>query len=458
MRIFSKTLEERRDMILNGNTAKTMMVLSIPTILMNLVQSMVPLTDSYFFNNYGGYLVASGVTFSQPIINTLNGTSIGLGIAAAAIIGQLYGKGDIKGVKRIATQVICLAFILGVVMSPLAIGIAYIIQGYIDPELSGYVFKYLSLYSLVLPFLFLTAIYNAIKNSTGEPEATFIRIVILLILKVIFNAIFLTVLKLGILGAVLASLLSYILIGVWMFYDLFIKETELKLDLRGYRPDKKAIKEIFHIGIPSMLNYILVFMGFILINMDVQEYGAKILNANGVASNISVICFALPNSLATTITAMVSINIGNGNVKKSKGVYKLGNLFAMIIALIMVVIFFPVAKELVGFFLKEGSDKIMVETSIRALKIYVLSIFGFNIFTMAQAVYVALGRTKLPLLLGILRIWGFRYIFILATKSFLGVDSVFWGNLVSNLLAGLIFAYAVKKLKWKSVIDKDAVG
>ena len=37
---------------------------------------------------------------------------------------------------------------------------------------------------------------------------------------------------------------------------------------------------------------------------------------------------------------------------------------------------------------------------------------GFGIFTVEQGVFIGLGRTKMPLLTGIMRVWLLRYIFI----------------------------------------------
>ena len=67
---------------------------------------------------------------------------------------------------------------------------------------------------------------------------------------------------------------------------------------------------------------------------------------------------------------------------------------------------------------------------------------------------IGLGRTKIPLILGVLRIWLFRYIFILLTESFLREYSVFWGNLFSNYMAAIISLIILFSIRWKSVLEK----
>lgn len=456
---FTKSVSERRKMILEGDIFKTLLFLSIPTMLMALVQSLIPLSDGYFLNNYGGVLVAGAVTFSQPVINILIGLSQGLGAASMAIIGQYNGRGDLKRVKHYSLQILIFSFIMGIVVAPICVLIAFVLSKNVNPEVAPYIFKYLSLYSLVMPLLFLSAIYNGIKNAMGQPEATFIRMIILLILKITFNIIFLKIFYLGIVGAVLASLASYLIIITWMIFDLFVKKSEMKLTLKGFKFDFIAIREVIKLAIPSMFSYMFVYLGFFLINMEVQAYGPKVLNAAGIASNINSLSFTVPSSVSTTVTTMVSMNIGVGNGKKAKEVMYKGLILAFILSIIVVIFFSPGAPELVKLFQKNTNDPEIIKLATYALNVYTFSVFGFAPYMVIQGTFIGLGRTKPPMIMGIMRIWLFRFLFILATKPYLGVKSVFWGNLFSNYIAAIIFFIAIQFVSWESkIIETEKVA
>lgn len=450
--LLSSNVQKRREMILNGNILNTLLFLSFPTLLMNMVSSLIPLSDGLFLNRTSGYIVAAAVGFGQPIINILNALSQGLGVASMAIVGQINGTGDLEKVKRVSTQIMVFAFFVGVIVAPTSLIFASIISQSISPEISYQVFLYLSLYSIVIPLLFMAAIYNAIKNATGQPEATLMRIIILLLLKIIFNTLFLAILHLGIIGAVMASLCSYVIIAVWMFYDLFIKKSETRLELKGYVPDFALLKKVIILALPSMVTYSLINFGFFLINMEVERYGALILTAQTIASNINTMCFNLPSSIGTTVTTMVSMNIGADKPQNAKKSFTYGCIVSLIISAIIIIIFLPSSNFLVRLF--QNNEEI-VRMADHSLKIYTFSIIGFGIYMVSQGAFIGLGRTRLPLVLGLLRVWFIRYIFILITKKWLGVDSVFWGNLVSNYVAGIIFFFIVTRTPWVSVIKKD---
>ena len=451
MGFLSTNIEKRREMILNGNILNTLLFLSFPTLLMGMVQSLIPLSDGLFLNRTSGYLVAAAVGFGQPIINIINALSQGLGVASMAIVGQINGTGDLEEVKKVSTQIMVFSFIIGLVVAPTSIIFASVVSKSISPEIAYDVFLYLSLYAIVIPMLFMAAIFNAIKKATGQPEATLIRMIILLLLKIIFNSIFLAVLHWGVIGAVMASLCSYIVIAIWMYYDLFIKESMTKLDLRGFSFDFKLLKRLLKLALPTMLTYSLINFGFFLINMEVERYGAYVLTAQTIASNINAMCFNLPSSIGTTVTTMVSMNIGARKPRNAKKSFVYGCRVSVIISLIIIVLFLPSSNYLVRLF---QDNETIVNLADHSLKIYTFSIKGFGIYMVSQGAFIGLGRTRLPLFMGILRVWFIRYIFILITKKWLGVDSVFWGNLVSNYIAGFLFYYIVTKTPWKSALKR----
>ena len=441
--------EERRQMILNGKVINTLLFLSIPTLLVGIIQALIPLSDSLFLNRLTSVEVASSVTFSQPVLNIMIAFSQGLGVATLVMLGRLYGKGRMLAVKETMLQIFVFSFFIGLLLIPVCMFTAFLISNNTTSEIRNNVYTYISLYSLIMPFIFLAAIYNSSKNAIGRPEVTFVRIFLLLILKIIFNSIFLYVLKMGIVGAVMASLFSYIVVTIWMFYDLFLKSGDIKLNLRSYTIKLPIIKRLLKIGFPSMLNYAFLYLGFFLINKEMEKFGSVALNAQGIASNINAICFILPSSIGTTVSSMISINMGIGNVKKSKDVFKVGWITGVTISILTIALILPISLPLVLTFTKVQK---VIEIADKALHIYTYSVIGFSIFMIAQGVFIALGRTKVPLVMSILRIWLLRYIFILLTQKYLGLYSIFWGNLFSNTLAGIIFFILVKVIDWKKGI------
>ena len=124
-----------------------------------------------------------------------------------------------------------------------------------------------------------------------------------------------------------------------------------------------------------------------------EKFGAVALNAQRIASNINAICFILPSSIGTTVSSMISINMGIGNIKKSKEVFNVGWLTGVTISVLTICLILPISSTLVLTFTKVPK---VIEIADKALHIYTYSVIGFSIFMISQGVFIALGRTKVP--------------------------------------------------------------
>ena len=444
-------VEQRRDLILNGPVSKTILLLSAPVLMMGLIQSMLPVIDGLFLNNIVGTIAASAVTYCTPILNMVIALAQGLSVAGMAVIGQSNGRGAFEAGRHISVQLIVFAFILGFLLVPVLIVIAFPVSANVNSDISHDVFLYLSLNACVLPFSFLESIYNAIKNAGGKPEDTLIRMVILLTLKIIFNALFIAVFRLGIIGSVMASFTANVLITAWMYYELFVKSGEDRLKLTGFRFDRPVIRELLRIGLPSMLSSVMLNLGFVLINNEVAKYGAVVLNGQGIANNITTVCFIVPASFGSSVTTMVSMNIGAGQSDKARKSCLAGCYISAITAVILVLIIVPLSPKITVLFTRKAD---VLEIANKALHIYTYSVVGFGVCMVQLGAFIGLGRTRVTLVMSILRLWLLRYVFILATEQYLGFYSVFWGNLFSNYMAALITTILILRVKWVSVIPQ----
>ena len=447
---FKQSNEQRRNLILNGPVSSTILFLSVPTLMMGLIQSALPVIDGLFINNLVGTQAASAVTYCTPIVNMISALAQGLSVAGMAIIGQSNGNGDFKHSRKISTQIIVFTFLLGFLLAPLLIALAFPISAHVNQEISRDVFVYLALNACVTPFSFMESIYNSIKNANGKPEDTFIRMVIMLILKIIFSALFIAVFHWGLVGTVMASLASNFLITLWMYYELFLKKTGERFSLTGFRFDWSIINTLLRIGFPAMLSSLMLNLGFFLINNEVEKYGAVVLNGQGIANNITTICFNLPSSFGSSVTTMVSMNIGAGQPDKAKKSCLVGCVISAITAALLIALVVPLSPMLTVLFTRDAD---VLAVANHALHIYTYSVIGFGICMVQQGAFIGLGKTRITLFISLLRVWLLRYIFILVTEHFLGYDSVFWGNLFSNYVAAIITTILIVRAKWVSDIN-----
>lgn len=449
--LLHQSTANRRDMILNGKLLPTILFLSMPTIMMGTVQSLIPLIDGLFINNMAGTIAASAVTYCTPIIGMTIALAQGLGAAGMAIIGQMNGKGEFVHARYISTQIVVVSVFLSLMVAPLLILMAFPVSHGVDPRISHDVFLYLTLSATIVPFQFLENIYNAIKNASGKPEAPFVRMVLMLIFKVIFSFLFLVFFRWGIVGTVMATLAANLIIGVWMYYEMFVQPGEDRLTLHGYRMDFEVIRELFRIGVPSMFSSLMLNLGFFLINNEVEKYGPIVLNGQGIANNITSICYIVPGSFGSSVTTIVSMNVGAGQGGKARSSCLVGAIVSAVSAVILIAIILPLSPFLTRLFTRQ-QDVLVIAN--HALHIYIYAVVGFGVTMTELGAFIGLGRTVVPMIVNILRVWLLRYVFILATERFLSFYAVFWGNLFSNYACAVLSTILVMKVGWTSRIPQ----
>ena len=86
---------EKRDLILNGNINRVIMVLAIPVMANNLIQTVYNLTDTYFVSKLGTTEIAA-MQFVWPMIFFMISLGTGLSMAATTLISQYIGSDQKK--------------------------------------------------------------------------------------------------------------------------------------------------------------------------------------------------------------------------------------------------------------------------------------------------------------------------------------------------------------------------
>ncbi len=155
LKLAGQTTAQRRELILNSSPLKTLLILSLPALMMALLQAMMPFTDGLFINRLTNHVTASAVSFSQPIISIVLALGQGLSVGATAIIGQLNGRGDIEESKKVATQIFVFGFLLGLASLPVLFMLGAVISTTLKSEIAPKVFRYISFYCIFMPFRFM---------------------------------------------------------------------------------------------------------------------------------------------------------------------------------------------------------------------------------------------------------------------------------------------------------------
>jgi len=451
-----KTMKKRK-MILEGNMYKVIILLSLPIMLTNLIQTMYNLTDTYFLSKLGAVEVAS-MTLAWPVVFLQLALGVGIGIAGTALISQNIGANKIDEAKKIAGQLVTFAMgfsillsISGVISTPY---ILKIMGATGDIYTNAYI--YLVLIVGGAPLMYASFIYSSVKQGEGDTVSPMILSLISVTINVILDPIFIFYFGLGIKGAALATLLARGVMLFYIVYQLFIKDTPMKLRLKDLRPEFSYIKKITRLGIPASIGQATIAMGFVVLNSFVNSYGELTLAAFGIGNRINGLIVMPAMGIGGAVSSIVGQNIGNNNVKRVKECVFKSSVLGAGFSIIGTTTLWLWGSNIVSFF---STNKNIIYLGNEYLKYISLSLIGLAILPIITGALQGAGQTKKAMYLSMSRLWAFRLPALLILPYFIGkTEKVIWYSMFSsNIIAMLVAIYFYRRSKFKSLIS-DSKG
>ena len=204
---------ERNTTMTEGSIWKKLLFFSIPLILGNLFQQLYNTVDSIIVGNYIGSEALAAVGASGPIITLLIGFCIGASTGAGVVISQYYGAKDKEGVRKAVHTTLAIAIgagailtVVGILLVPFILRAMGTPQEVFDPAV-----QYLQVYFGGILF---SVIYNmaaGILNAVGNSKRSLVYLVIAAVSNIFLDLLFVVGLKMGIVGAALATDISQFL-------------------------------------------------------------------------------------------------------------------------------------------------------------------------------------------------------------------------------------------------------
>lgn len=429
-------LKGKRELIVNGNLYKVILVVALPLMVSELVQRAYTLTDMYFMGRLGSIQVAA-LTFVDPLINVILSVGLGLSVPMLAMVSQSIGAKNYDKAKESIGNLICLALILSLIIGVVGFSSSGKILSLlkIEGELLTTSTAYLKIVLFGTLFTFLNVCYTSIKQAEGDTMRPLYMNIASLMCNVILNPIFIFKMGLGIQGAAIATVISKFLLSAYGMYDLFHKGSGLKINKSHIRITKGQFINILILGLPAIITKCTTPSGHMVINTYAVKYGTHVLAAFGLGNKINSIFFSLSTSLSTTMTTVVGQNLGAGNIERVKSAVKKVTIMSLITGGIgtFIIIFF--SEEILANF---TSDPQVVKTAVEFFRVVTPTVLTWGIFQIVMGVYQGAGYTKISMLISMIRLWVMRIPLIIILDRFIGEKSLWYSMAVSNYTIGLI--------------------
>ncbi len=352
-----------------GAIWKKILYFSIPLILGNLFQQLYNTVDSIIVGNYIGSEALAAVGSSGSIINLLIGFCIGASAGAGVIIAQFYGAQDREGIRKAVHTTLAVAIGAGAILTVVGIITTPMILRLMGTPQE--VFEQSSVYLQVyFGGIFFSVIYNmsaGILNAVGNSKRSLVYLMIAAISNIFLDLLFVVVLKMGIVGAALATDISQLLSCIFILVFLTRSQDIYKVRIRDIRFYDNLFGKIVKIGLPTGIQNIVISLSNVMVQSSVNSFGAVAMA--GFAAYIKVDGFnILPVlSFGMAATTFTGQNIGAGRLDRvKKGMYvstAMGVIYTVTTGILLLIF----APQVIGVFTNNAE---VVEYGVYIMKFF----------------------------------------------------------------------------------------
>lgn len=399
-----------------GSIWKKLLMYSIPLILGNLFQQLYNTVDSIIVGNYIGSEALAAVGSSGSIINLLIGFCVGASAGAGVVIAQFFGAQDKEGVRKAVHTTLAIAIAAGVVMTVVGILLVpFLLRAMGTPEeVFGQAVTYLQVY---FGGIFFSVIYNmsaGILNAVGNSRRSLIYLMIAAVSNIFLDLLLVVVLKMGIVGAALATDISQLLSCIFILLFLTRSQEIYRVRLREIRFYERMSSKIIKIGLPTGIQHVVISFSNVLVQSSVNSFGAAAMA--GFAAYIKIDGFnILPvMSFSTAATTFTGQNIGAGKYDRVKrGMYvslAMGIIYTIATGILLLIF----APQVIGVF---TDNQEVVTYGVYIMKFFCPFYWSLAILHVLSGTIRGTGHTLEPMLVILFSLCVFRVIWITAALS-----------------------------------------
>jgi len=385
---------------------KLLITMALPMIASMLVQALYNIVDSAFVARVGEEALTA-VSMAFPIQNLMIAVGVGTGVGVNALLSRNLGEKNYESANLAARNGLFLAFVSFLVFAVLGVlGSRAFFEAQIDePVVINYGVQYTTVVTLMSFGSFLVIMLERLLQSTGLTVYTMCSQMTGAIINVILDPILIFGLfgfpRLEVLGAAIATVAGQIIGMCMSIYFNIRKNKEINISMRGFRPHLPTIRQIYSVGVPSIImQSISSVMVFGMNKICMSYLSAIAVNVFGIYFKLQSFIFMPVFGLNNGMVPIVAYNYGAKNKKRIVKTIKLSVLIAVGIMLVGLVGFQIFAPQLLGIF--DASEETL-RVGVPALRIISMSFSFAGYCIILGSVFQALGNGVYSLINSVIR-------------------------------------------------------
>lgn len=428
-----------------------------PSLIELTLTQLTSMVDLMMVGRLGPWAItAVGLTVQPKFL--LMTMFVAMNVGSTALVARYRGAGEPDKANEILRQGLLLTFVLSLLASVL--GYIYAeplirFMGAADAETLVGGTTYLQIQMIGFVVMALTSTITATLRGVGSTRVAMIYNLVSNVVNVILNYLLINghwgFPRLELAGASLATIIGQGVAFILALRVILRGDHYLHLRFRSgcFRPQWHHLRNIFDIGIPAMVEQLVMRAGIIVYARTVASLGTLVYATHQIAMNIQAMSFMTGQAFAVSATSLVGQSLGKKRPDMAESYSNHTRRLGMTISLILAGIFFFFGRQIVTLY---SDDPVIIAQGARILKLVALiQPFQSSQFILAGALRGA-GDTRATAVITFLTVLLVRPGLALLTINRFGwgLDGAWIALVADQLLRSLLVLIRYNSGKWKT--------
>ncbi len=373
---------------------KLLISMAAPMMLSMLIQALYNIVDSIYVARIEEYALTA-VSLAFPLQNLMISVGVGIGVGINAWLSKHLGEKQFEQANRVAMNGLFLEVVSYLIF--LVIGLSAsepFLRSQTDiPEIIEYGKTYLRICLCCSFGLFIQLACERLLMATGRTvlsmvtQATGAIVNIVLDPILIFGYFGLPAMEMA--GAAWATVIGQIVGAVMALLLNLFRNQEIRLKIRGFKPQLEVIRRILSVGIPSIIMASVGSVMTFLMNKILMGFSSTATTVFGVYFKLQSFAFMPVFGLNNGMVPILAYNYGAKRKDRMMEVIKRAMVYAVCIMVVCLAVFQLIPNQLLLLF--DASEN-MLAMGIPALRLISLSYVFSGICVVSGSVFQALGN------------------------------------------------------------------
>ena len=434
-------------------TFKKIFKLTAFPIIMMLFISLYSVVDGLFISNFSNNDAFAAVNLIFPFIMIIGSIGFMLGTGGTALVSKYLGEQNKDKANKTFSLIVYATIVLGFIFSifgALLVKPVVNLLASLSKESAEGMIEYAIMYgqammlgqiAFMLQNVFQSFFLVAEKGKTG-----FLFILIAGISNIILDALFIAVLKMGILGAALGTIIGYIIGGFGpLIYFILKKDLPIRLGRTDF--DIKDILKSLYNGSSEFVSNISMSLVSVIYNAQLlKAFGVNGVSAYGVVMYVSFLFVAIFIGYSIGMAPAVGYNYGAKNKKELHNILFKSLIIIGGISILMCIFSLSTSHPIAILFSRGEEDLISLTTTAMIIYSIAYLAMGFSIYS--SSFFTALNNGAISAIISLCRTLIFQIGLAFLFPILFGDKSLWWaivtGEILSVVLSS-IFLITMKK-------------